>query len=310
MTQRNRYVNCNLCAADEYEVLFEAGKAQIHRIVKCKKCELIYANPQTDNVTGVENNYAVSSEDTLDELSHFNKENHPYLHKQYLQLKDYASILDHIDHEERGLLLEVGSYAGVFLNEAKQRGWQVLGIEPLELPALYSEKEFGIRVIRQYFEESDIPNESVSVIVSNHVIEHVPDPKQFVKHAHDLLRKNGKLILETPTYDSLSFKILGHRERSVRCEGHIYFFTEKTLRKLVEDNGFTVIDYEKVGRTLTLDRLFYNFGVITGKPKFFAAMSKKFNLHKLTMTLNMRDMQRIYCMKKQVSLMDKHQDTE
>lgn len=298
MTHKNKQVNCNLCSTDNYEVLFEAGKAQVHRIVKCKNCGLIYANPQTDNVTAVEKNYAVDTKRKMEELNRFNVDTHPYLRKQYLQMKDYSSILDHVDQEVKGLLVEVGSYAGVFLNEAKKRGWQVLGIEPLELPALFSEKEFGIQVIQSYFEEADIPANSVDVIVSNHVIEHVPDPTQFIAHAHLLLKKGGQLILETPTYDSLSFKILKHRERSVRCEGHLYFFTEKSLKKLVQDNGFTVVDHRRVGRTLTLDRLFYNFGVITRKPKFFSSVSQNLNLHKWTMTINMRDMQRIYCAKK------------
>ena len=45
-------VNCNICGSDNYEVLFPEGKAQIHRIVKCKNCDLMYANPQTTNQTG------------------------------------------------------------------------------------------------------------------------------------------------------------------------------------------------------------------------------------------------------------------
>jgi hypothetical protein len=37
----------------------------------------------------------------------------------------------------------VGSYAGTFLNEARKRGWDVIGIEPLEIPADYSENKLG-----------------------------------------------------------------------------------------------------------------------------------------------------------------------
>ena len=40
------YVRCNLCGADDAETLFEAGKAQINRIVKCRRCGLIYSNPR------------------------------------------------------------------------------------------------------------------------------------------------------------------------------------------------------------------------------------------------------------------------
>lgn len=49
-------VLCNLCLSNDYTELFPAGKAQIHRIVKCNVCNLIYANPQTNNVSEVEKN--------------------------------------------------------------------------------------------------------------------------------------------------------------------------------------------------------------------------------------------------------------
>ena len=51
---RSKMVPCNICNSDDYDVLFPAGKAQVHRIVKCKNCGLIYSNPQTDNVGEVE----------------------------------------------------------------------------------------------------------------------------------------------------------------------------------------------------------------------------------------------------------------
>ena len=297
---KNNTVACNLCNSNNYTELFPAGKAQIHRIVKCNVCNLIYANPQTDNVSEVEKNYAKSSIGNSNKgsgttLNSFNPENHQYLNKQVLQLKDYSKIIDFVENNKKGTFLEVGSYAGIFLNEARKRGWEVIGIEPLEIPADYSEKTLGIKVIRRYFEEADLPKQSIDVVVACHVIEHVPDPTSFVKKAHTLLKTGGKLILETPTYDSLSFRLLKHRERSVRCDGHIYFFTTKTLRKLVEENGFKVVKHEKVGRTLTLDRLFYNLGVITGKKGFFTRISGKLKLNKFVIGINAKDIQRIYC---------------
>jgi len=299
MKQKESYIRCNLCGADDFKVVFEEGKAQVQRIVMCNNCELIYANPQKDNVSDVEINH-LRSEETNNEESEFDQfspENHQYLKKQFLQLKDYSRILDSVEDKERGVFLEIGSYAGILLNEAKKRSWTVIGIEPLEIPALYAEKKFGIRVIREYFEQAGLENDTIDVIVSCHVIEHVPDPASFVRKAYDLLKPGGNLILETPAYDSLMFKLLRHRERSMRCDGHLFFFTKKTLSGLVEKCGFKVIKHEKVGRTLTLDRLFYNFGIITGKKDFFQRLSGKMKLDKYIIRLNMRDMQRIYCQK-------------
>jgi 2-polyprenyl-3-methyl-5-hydroxy-6-metoxy-1,4-benzoquinol methylase len=294
-------VTCNICDSDNYTELYPAGKAQVHRIVNCNVCNLIYANPQTDNVSAVEKNHLTSGDgeteiDVDEELRNFTPENHQYMRKQFLQLNDYAKIIDFVEKKDKGTFMEIGSYAGIFLNEAKKKGWDVVGIEPLEIPALYSEK-LGVRVIREYFENAAIEEESLDVIVATHVIEHVSDPSAFVDKAYRLLKPGGKLILETPTYDSLSFKLLGHRERSVRCNGHIYFFTKDSLSKLVEKSGFKILKHEKVGRTLTIDRLFYNFGVITGRKQFFASLSNKLKLDKFVVRINTKDMQRIYCEK-------------
>jgi 2-polyprenyl-3-methyl-5-hydroxy-6-metoxy-1,4-benzoquinol methylase len=294
-------VRCNICDSDDYTILFPEGKAQIRRIVKCKNCALMYANPQDRSSLARE--ISLSSGGQIDirqirqGLDDFNVENSQYLRKQYIQQKDYTTILDFLDNRDKGSLLEIGSYAGVFLNTAKQYGWDVLGIEPQSVARLYSEGKYGLKIQPTTFEDSDIQESTIDVIVALHVIEHVFDPKLFVQKANILLKKSGILVLETPTYDSLSFKILKHRERSVRMDGHIYFFTEKTLRSLIEKCGFHVLKHETVGRTLGLDRLATNLGIVTNQEKMFERISRMLNLQKYIIHVNLHDMQRIYCEK-------------
>ncbi len=95
----------------------------------------------------------------------------------------------------------------------------------------------------------------------------------------------------------LPLKYWKHRERSIRCNGHIYFFTKKSLKALVEKCGFTVVRHDRVGRTLTLDRLFTNFGIMMGKRNYFNKVSKSLKLENKYIHLNAGDMQRIYCKK-------------
>jgi hypothetical protein len=92
------------------------------------------------------------------------------------------------------------------------------------------------------------------------------------------------------------FKLLGHRERSLRCDGHIYFFTFDSLRKAYETAGFSEVETRAVGRTLSMDRLLWNVGTVAGSDglrETLRGLGRKTRLGSLKFTLNLRDMQRV-----------------
>ncbi len=103
-----------------------------------------------------------------------------------------------------------------------------------------------------------------------------------------------------PRDDTLMFKLLGKRERNLSCNGHIYFFTTSRLEKFATKAGFTVLKTDYGGRSLTLDRLFYNLDVVS-KSQVIKQMLKdvavKLLLNKISLYLNTRDMERIYLKK-------------
>lgn len=145
-------VNCNVCGSDNYEVIFLVGKAQIHRIVKCENCNFMYANPQTTNAIGLKVGDGLDKQTiTEDQIKNYTPEKNQYLRKQYVQIKDQRKVLDSIENQKRGSLLEIGAFAGNFCNEAQKRGWDVIGIEPFKLPALYAKKKFNLDFINTPF---------------------------------------------------------------------------------------------------------------------------------------------------------------
>ena len=134
-------------------------------------------------------------------------------------------------------------------------------------------------------------------VLMMHVIEHVPDPVDTLREIFRILRPGGTLVMETPIYDSLIFKLLGRRERSVSCEGHIYFFTSATLARISEKAGFQVLRADRVGRSMNLSRLVYNIGVMSKSPTIQGVLSKaarSSRFDRLSFSLNVRDMEPIY----------------
>lgn len=291
------HVRCNLCGADDADTLFEAGVAQHNRIVACRRCGLMYSDPRlspADQELIAEYDPEITAKLEGYDPGRFDKER--------VQIGDYADTLSYLAelYPQRGKLIELGCGAGFLLAAFAESGWNVTGIEPDRGFCEYIQKKRGLNAIPSILETAKIPDNAADVVVMLHVIEHVPDPLATLQHIHRVLRPGGHLVLETPRYDSLMFKLLGKRERSLSCDGHIYFFTTDSLKKLTEKAGFKSKQWRYVGRSLSLDRLMWNLGVMSKSKaiqKFLRHASSSLHLNKLHLTLNMRDMQRIIVQK-------------
>jgi SAM-dependent methyltransferase len=290
-----RQVRCNLCGADDYRVVFPAGCAQLHQIVRCRRCGLMYANPQEH--VDCEDFAARQPAEAYDPASEFDRQ---YYQKQVTQLPDNLRALAVLDAvlPGRGRLLEVGSFAGLFLDRIRADGWQVAGLEPYRPAANYARAKYGLEITEGALPNAVLPAGRFDAVMMLHVIEHLPDPAEGLRDLRRVVRPGGVLVVETPRFNSLSFKLLGRRERSIQnCPGHIFFFTEQTLRQILEHNGFKVFRVERVGRTLTMERFLYNLGLVTRSAlaqRWLARAAQALHLEKLRFYINVRDMQRMY----------------
>ena len=288
-------VPCVLCFGDDTEVAFDAGVAQMHRIVRCKKCHLLYASPR-----GLEFEHQDEPEEDL------NFDPNGYIaqrcQKERYQVQDYAKTIRFLNslHPQRGQLLEVGSGFGYLLAKFREEGWAVTGCDPWRAACTFARTTHGIDAISTILENAGIPDDTFDVVILNHVIEHMTDPLQSLREIRRVLKPRGHLVIETPRYDTLMFKLLGRRERSLSCDAHIYFFTSESLGKLYGLAGFRKIKLWYVGRTLSLERLMWNFGVMSKSEKAkerLANISRNLRLNSVRIYLNTRDMQRV-CVEK------------
>ena len=79
------------------------------------------------------------------------------------------------------------------------------------------------------------------------VVEHVKDPKKVLKNIYKILKKDGILYLTTQLEgdkNTLLGKIYGSRgiEPKEKIAGHIQIFTENSIKKLVRDSGFKIME--------------------------------------------------------------------
>ena len=286
-TMRKFTTLCNLCSCSTHAVVIDG---RFGKIAKCNQCGLMFRITATAP-------HPVEHAGGADRLAQ------QYELKQRIQIRDYEKCLPIIDNHLAGSsrdFLEIGSHTGHFLNLARTRGWRVRGIEPDPNYARQSVEEFGFDVDVSDLRGAKLPDESFDAIVMFHVIEHFLDPVAELAAIHRVLRKDGILVAETPRYDTIWFKVLKERERSV-IPDHFFFFTRRTLSDMVTRAGFSVLRLDSVGRTLTLDRLAGGIAKVIDSgtvSRFIVRTSDFLRLNRLTLHVNTHDMMRIYAQKK------------
>lgn len=116
-------------------------------------------------------------------------------------------ILDglHSVRPRKGRLLEVGCGHGWFLEAARERGFETVGIEPDGAVADLAEQR-GLRVLRGLFPDVLDDGERFDVVIFNDVLEHIPDPRTVLRAAARTLGPGGQLIVNAPSSEGLFFR--------------------------------------------------------------------------------------------------------
>jgi 2-polyprenyl-3-methyl-5-hydroxy-6-metoxy-1,4-benzoquinol methylase len=291
-------VVCNICGSDRFAVVFPAGKAQKNRIVRCNECGLMYATPRL----GALDHAVVSKSDPNFLIEMLDRKHDSRMTKERLQVNDYKDTKQWLREHfpRRGQLVEVGCGLGFLLRSFVSDGWIGKGIDPDPLCCAHARKVLGLDAMPGTLSTVVLAPDSVDCVLMMHVLEHVPDPLGTLTQIFEALRPGGVLVLETPRYDTPSFRLLGHRERSIRHDGHAYFFTTATLEACVSLAGFSVLRRNYVGRSLTLDRMLWNISVMIQAARFakwVTTASERLNFDKIRLRVNIQDMERLYLAK-------------
>lgn len=158
----------------------------------------------------------------------------------------------------KGRVLDAGCGNGAFCGALVKQGcYEVVGTDLAES---------GVAIARRHYPGAEfhvlsVQDDLVSffgspfdAVVSLEVIEHLYSPKQFVMGMFRVIRPGGTLIISTPYHGylkNLALSITGKMDHHFTANwegGHIKFFSRQTLTKLLEENGFRVVDFIGCGR--------------------------------------------------------------
>lgn len=150
-----------------------------------------------------------------------------------------------------GRLLEIGCACGFLLEAARQRGFEVRGVEMSAWAAQYARQTYGVDVHTGTLESAAVPAESVAVVVMADVIEHLFDPPATLREIRRILAPGGRLLLLTPDVGSPVARLAGPRWWGL-LDDHYFYFSRRTLRRLLAQEGFAVERIRALGRVFPL----------------------------------------------------------
>jgi 2-polyprenyl-3-methyl-5-hydroxy-6-metoxy-1,4-benzoquinol methylase len=250
-------VPCNLCGAwDTRELLperdgiadFETNElfactslayGHCGPIVRCLSCGLVRQNPQPPASILVKAYQEVADERYEQEASG--------------RVETFSRALRDLSrHQPGGRLLDVGCHTGIFLEVAREAGWETYGVEPSRWSADRARLR-GLNVAESTLAESNFPDGFFDAITMWDVVEHLSDPFKELQRAHRLLRPGGLLALSTMNVAAWFPRLLGRRWPWY-MQMHLYYFTPQTLRQMLERAGFEMVEAVPHKRVV---RMFY-----------------------------------------------------
>lgn len=141
-------------------------------------------------------------------------------------------------NKSTGRVLDVGCFDGEFLLSLGEN-YDLSGIE-VNSGAVQKAQSSGINIIRQDYEALMEITDRYDVVVAIDVIEHVPNPKEFLGNLVSLLAPGGIVVLSTGNTDSLSWRFMGNRYWYCANPEHISFINPFWILKTCDELGFEV----------------------------------------------------------------------
>ncbi len=257
------WVACNLCGNDDAVLLYPALLPrtnspdsiaryrctstlyrQHHTIVRCRQCGLVYANPRPS-----EEEVLRAYQEVVDPL-YLREE----MGRQLTFRRHFKTVEDIVGISPGGRrLLDVGCYIGLFLKVAQECGWEAWGLEPCHW-AVEEGRRRGLSILEGTLKGMSLPAESFDVLTFWDVVEHLADPRATFVEARRVLKPGGWIIIQTLNVESWPARLLGPHWPWL-MEMHLYYFSPRTLTRLLEEVGFTSVKRARLGRYLRLGYL-------------------------------------------------------
>jgi 2-polyprenyl-3-methyl-5-hydroxy-6-metoxy-1,4-benzoquinol methylase len=237
-------------------------EGQVFDLVRCRNCGLVRVSPMLapDRVR------ALYTEEYFEQDFACGVREGTYLETDATRVREYREILEMIKkYRSSGKFLEVGCAAGGFLNYAGRAGFEVEGVDISEWAAKTAREQLGLEVHTGRLVESGLPESGFDVVFLGDLLEHEPEPLEFLAEVKRVTKPEGLVAIKVPTYVNsryyrtlrrlpiswalrrLDTKLLQALKLSDQGPHlppyHLYEYSLDTLSRMCQKIGLKVIDH-------------------------------------------------------------------
>lgn len=230
-------ITCAVCSSTEQTYLFKWGEDVF---VRCSRCGLIINRSRLEAAVArnmrAENKYYKGAED-----ADFWRDNRAPIFQRHI-----ANLQE---EKQSGVLLDIGCGFGHFLKMCSDAGYVTAGVELDPVAVAYARDIYRLQVYDDELRQAALPTASYDIVTLWNVLDFFTDPDAELKEISRIMKDDGILIIRVP---NAAVHVLLHRIflglariGKMRQEHdpsifHAYGFNAKTLKLLLDKNGFTI----------------------------------------------------------------------
>jgi SAM-dependent methyltransferase len=221
------------------------GKPGSFQFVTCDECGLAFQNPRL-TVERIKDHY------DEEYIAHRKKTDWGILTPFYDRAMDKHDrqkdklVSRYVDLDKNSQVLDVGCGAGTFLTKMASRyGASGTGVDFKDLSQLPGFDQIDFRC--GLFYEQEFDEQQFDLITMWHFLEHDYDPVRTLHTARDLLKPEGRLVIEVPRLDSVTWRMYRERWPGLQAPQHTVLYDKRMLVEFADKSGLELVAYLPYG---------------------------------------------------------------
>jgi len=225
---------CAICGSGDSTMHHVKDNFEIRR---CSSCSIVHLN-QPSNSDWAGEFYSMEYFEGAGEKGYAS-----YQHcENFLTLNFRRRVRQLSRYVPEGNVLDVGCGYGFFLKCLGEQ-YKGCGIDVSEHAVRVAREMYGLDVKSGVLNYETFEPNYFSLITLWDTIEHLPDPRYTFEILHRMLKEDGVVALTTGNVESLVARICGKRWHLYSFPEHLWFFSPRTLRDLLEKTGFRIVEF-------------------------------------------------------------------